>query len=740
MRYPANGHKTRISRHKVIKFHTSMKFMAFCRLSHINDIGEELQMPENKKLILSQEPDREISPDMIGLFFEDINFAADGGLFAELVENRSFEAINSQGEPHNYVMKEDPLYAWNPTGGTDADSLEISCSSPLNEKNPHYLRFTAKHEGDGFANKAYDGIFLKKGAACTLSMYVREVRYLKGDIVVQITAGGNVCGEAVLNFIPAQPQEPSKEDIFSGNVRAKNWTLYTAKLSVSEDVCGGALEIHMTHPGILEFDLISLIPKDAVAGVFRKDLFQALADLKPGFIRFPGGCIVEGTSLMRRYRWKDTVGDPKDRKVNTNLWAMQGGNVISQWQTPDSHYMQSYGIGFYEYFILCELLSTTARRCRPLPVLNIGVACQFRSYETVPVDSPEFEDYIQDALDLIEFANGPADSKWGSLRAKMGHPESFHLDMVAIGNEQWETPHVDLYERYRRFEKAIHQVYPDILLIGTAGPIVDIPLFKDAWDYYRDENQKNPGFVYAVDEHYYVKPEWLYGHTDFYDNYPRNIGVFAGEYACHDAHLTNSAEAALAEAAMMTGMERNGDVVRLASYAPLFNRIGHSQWTPDLIWFDAQKVVLTPSYYVQKMFSENAGTHTLVLNGQEKALRQDGLYISAVSSGNDVVLKIVNAHKEPQSLSLVWAEQTPVCDPVQMTVFKAPQSSENTESCPQAEISRDADSSVEAGKTNLEICMERFPETCICETKDMTLNGELALEGESFYILRIKVQ
>lgn len=203
-----------------------------------------------------------------------------------------------------------------------------------------------------------------------------------------------------------------------------------------------------------------MIPEDAIAGLFRKDLFNALKDIHPGFIRFPGGCIIEGTSLMRRYQWKNTVGPLKDRKINTNLWALRGGNTLGGNEMPDCHYMQSYGLGFYEFFLLCELLSSEKRVCKPLPVLNIGLACQFRTYEVVPIDSPEFNNYIQDALDLIEFANGPVDSKWGKLRAEMGHPESFKMDMIAIGNEQWESKRVDLAPRYVAFEKAIHEKYP----------------------------------------------------------------------------------------------------------------------------------------------------------------------------------------------------------------------------------------------------------------------------------------
>ncbi|MBO7639731.1 MAG: carbohydrate binding domain-containing protein, partial [Treponema sp.] len=531
-------------------------------------------------LELSDKSTHGISPDMVGLFFEDINFAADGGLYAEMIENRSFEAVKSKGESHNYVLREDNLYAW--SGAEDA--LEISCNEPLSQNNPHYLRFTAKKDGEGFTNKAYDGIYLKKGMKYKVSFYAREVKYPEGKISVSVKKDGRVYAETEIDF--NNSKNPPKEwmDTIRVTCDTLEWKHYTAVLTALEDVKGAEFEIALTKAGSVEFDLISMIPEDAVAGVFRKDLFDALKDLHPAFIRFPGGCIVEGTSIMRRYQWKNTVGELKNRKINTNLWALQGGNVMTAWETPDSHYMQSYGIGFYEYFLLCELLSSEKRTCKPLPVLSVGVACQFRSYEVVPIDSDDFKQYVQDALDLIEFANGPVTSKWGSLRAKMGHPQSFNLDMIAIGNEQWESGCVDLAPRYIAFEKAIHERYPEIKCLGTAGPFVDNDFHKNAWDFYRKNAASNKDFSYAVDEHYYVAPEWLYDHVDFYDDYPRDVSVFAGEYAAHDANLSNSVDGAVAEAAMMTGMERNGDVVRLASYAPLFNRIGHSQWTPDMIW------------------------------------------------------------------------------------------------------------------------------------------------------------
>ena len=317
-------------------------------------------------------------------------------------------------------------------------------------------------------------------------------------------------------------------------------------------------------------------------------------------------------------------------------------------QRPDAQYGQSYGIGVYEYFLLCELLGA-----KPLPVLNLGAACQFRTTQMVGVEDPAFQEYIQDALDLIEFANGDVTGKWGSLRAQMGHPQPFGLDMIAVGNEQWETEYLDLFKRHELFEKAIHEVHPDMRLLGTAGPILDAPLTGLAWDFYRKGQKTNPDFCYAVDEHYYVSPQWMYDHVDLYDSYPREVAVFAGEYAAHTEDKENTLESALAEAALLTGIEKNAGVVKLASYAPLFNRIGHSQWKPDMIWFDAENVYLTPNYYVQKLFANHLGDYTVEMEGQEKELRADGIYVSVTRTNvGEVIVKAVNTNDQPYALAL----------------------------------------------------------------------------------------
>ena len=618
-----------------------------------------------------------ISPELIGLFFEDINFAADGGLYAELIENRSFEAKEAYGNPGRFYAVDDFGYAWKPLyrTGEEPPLMQYVTGTPVSAVNPHYLRFTAKQAGQGFANKAYDGIRLEKNHIYCVSFYARCVAYEGDGFQINVQKDGQIFAQTEVKAVKPVPYvpfcdlkipmkigygtlNPEIEKIHqmdqSDKCRRNEWIKYEAVLTALDDVRGAQFAIAMDAPGVVEFDLISMIPEDAVAGIFRKDLFVALQAIKPGFVRFPGGCIVEGISLDNRYYWKNTVGDVKDRRYIPNLWAFDDDWNKNDPMTkrPDAHYGQSFGLGFYEYFLLCELLGA-----KPLPVLNIGTACQFRSTEMVDSGSEEFNEYVQDALDLIEFANGPLDSKWGALRAKMGHPQPFGMDFLSVGNEQWETQYLDMRYRYEQFEAAIHAKYPEIRLLGTAGPFMECSITEDAWNYYREKAKENPEFSYAVDEHYYVSPQWLYDHVAMYDDYPRDVAVFAGEYAAHTEKRENSMESALAEAALLTGIEKNADVVKLASYAPLFNRIGHSQWKPDMIWFDDSKVYLTPNYYVQKLFANHRGSYTVLLHDQDVNLRKIGIYVSvSMDDSENVIVKAVNTTNQNYDLTLEDAE------------------------------------------------------------------------------------
>jgi alpha-N-arabinofuranosidase len=384
-------------------------------------------------------------------------------------------------------------------------------------------------------------------------------------------------------------------------------------------------------------DMVSLYPVDTWnhrANGLRPDLVQLLADLHPGFLRFPGGCIVEGRQLATRYRWKKTVGDIAERQTIINRWS----DEFDHRPTPD--YFQSFGLGFYEYFQLAEDIGA-----RPLPILNCGMACEFNSNETAALS--DLHEYIQDALDLIEFANGPVTSPWGKLRTQMGHPEPFHLAMLGVGNEQWGPHYV---ERYKLFAAALKASHPEIQLVVAAGPSPDGDTFDSAWANWRKLDAD------IVDEHYYMSPEWFLQNSGRYDHYDRSgPKVFAGEYAAQTTGAArpdnrNNWQAALAEAAFMTGLERNGDVVRMASYAPLLAHVDAWQWTPDLIWFDNLRSYGTPNYYVQQIFSRNVGTRVVPVTPQADA----GLYTLASldERTHELVVTAVNTTAQARSTEI----------------------------------------------------------------------------------------
>jgi len=652
------------------------------------------------QLIISNQKAAPIQEGMIGLFFEDINYAADGGLYAEMLENRSFEFVDCSGTVGDYYTVQDCGYGWYPTEDCGVAKMEYVMGSPVHRNNPHYLRVTADTAGQGFWNKAYDGVYLEKDKQYKVSFYARMVDY-QSDLTISVrkkdmndktAVACDGCGKAV--------SDTDVQSITVAHTKVKcihapkgawqKWQKYEVLLTAAETVKGGQFTITLNQPGIVEFDFISMMPCDAVAGVFRKDLFELLKGLHPGFLRFPGGCIIEGNTLENRYRWKESVGSPESRKANFNRWAVHGTTEENGWHTEYSHYNQTLGLGYYEYFLLCEMIGAKA-----IPVMNVGLACQYQSYELVEMDEPEFQEFIQDALDLIEFANGAVDTKWGGLRAQMGHPESFGLTMLGIGNEQWQTDKVDFFARYQAFEEAIHAKYPEIKLIGSAGPDITSERYDMAWAFYKENCPKKENFCYAVDEHYYVKPDWFYEHVDFYDEYPRDVKVFSGEYAAHPTSGMNKPEAntlggALAEAAFLTGVERNADVVVLASYAPLFARVGYAQWSPDMIWFDEKCAYGTPSYYVQKLYGENMGNVTLeysvnvdkisenrekcgqtddantIAENSEKSvgatsakaaagfLRRQQIYLSVSLDeiADEIIIKAVNKKDVPQKLEL----------------------------------------------------------------------------------------
>jgi alpha-N-arabinofuranosidase len=547
-------------------------------------------------------PGAAISPQMFGIFFEDINFGADGGLYPELVKNRSFEFS-------------EPLAAWHEimvTGGKGIDpsrgELLIRTDDPLNANNPHYLRVKTYDSGYGFYNVGFRGMGVKEGAEYRFSAYVRS--------------NGVTAVRATLTNGAGQEIGAGKLESFSGK-----WQRYETVIRAAATEQHARLNFFVDGKGTIDLDMVSLFPVDTWnhrPNGLRKDLVQLLHDMHPGFIRFPGGCIVEGRRLMTRYRWKTTVGDIAQRTAIVNRW----NDEFDFRPAPD--YFQSFGLGFYEYFQLAEDIGA-----RPLPILNCGMACQFNSSETAKLE--ELDEYVQDAMDLIDFANGPVDSPWGKLRDQMGHPAPFHLEMLGVGNEQWGPRYL---ERYKVFADALKARHPEIKLVAGAGPSPAGEPFDTMWANWR---QLKPDFV---DEHYYMAPEWFLSNTDRYDRYDRSgPKVFAGEYAAQTDSTTsaknrNNWKGAIAEAAFMTGLERNGDVVQMASYAPLLANVDAWQWTPDAIWFDNLRSYGTPNYYVQSVFANNAGTRIVPATPHA----ENGFYTSATldERTHELIVKAIN--------------------------------------------------------------------------------------------------
>lgn len=559
---------------------------------------------EAKYIISADKIKAVIAPTMYGVFFEDINMAADGGVYAELVKNRSFE----------FKM---PLMGWKevkPEAGEG--SIEVLNRAATNPDNPRYIQLSSKTgKGYGLINEGFHGMGIKKGEQYNFSMLAKVPSGKKTELQIDLlNSKGEAIGHAVVS--------PS----------AKSWEKYTVSFIASETEPKASLKVVMNGKGTLDADMLSLFPQHTWRnrpGGLRADLVQKLADLKPGFLRFPGGCIVEGRELDNRYQWKKTLGDVANRKMIINRWNTEFAH------RPSPDYYQSFGLGFLEYFELAEDIGAS-----PLPIINCGMACQFNTCELVPLD--QLGPYIQDALDLVEFANGSAATKWGRKRALLGHPKPFNLSMMGIGNEQWGPQYI---ERFRIFEKAIHAKYPDIKLVSSLGPDPE----GETFDYLNTTFRKLKADI--LDEHYYRSPEWFMQNVKRYDNYDRKgPKIFAGEYAAQSVATgspqnKNNWKCAMAEAAFMTGLERNADVVNMASYAPLFAHVEGWQWTPDLIWFDGLNSYGTPDYYVQQLFSLNKGTTVVPITlNNEPVTGQDGCYATAAvdEHTHELIIKIVN--------------------------------------------------------------------------------------------------
>ncbi|HZK92861.1 MAG TPA: alpha-L-arabinofuranosidase C-terminal domain-containing protein [Prolixibacteraceae bacterium] len=589
-----------------------------------------------KAIVISVNIDKPIAaiqPTMWGIFFEDINLAADGGIYAELVKNRSFEFFK-------------PLMGWKIMKPDTTTGVLIVNQSKISPANPRFARITIAEGEKSFAlsNEGFRGMGIKKGMNYHFSVLARQLEgsTLKMHLELE-SPKGEVIGS--VNVIP----------------ESKDWKKFSVSFSATATEPKAKLNIWFEGKGAMDLDMISLFPDDTWKnrpGGLRADLVQLLADLKPGFLRFPGGCIVEGRELETRYQWKKTVGNVEDRQAIVNRWNTE----FKHRQTPD--YFQTFGLGFFEYFQMAEDIGA-----EPLPILSCGMACQFNTAEVVPMD--QLDPYIQDALDLIEFANGSVDSKWGKIRTQMGHPAPFNLKLIGVGNEQWGTQYI---ERYAVFAKAISEKYPNIKIVSGTGPSPD---GKD-FDYAAAALKKLNAQI--VDEHYYANPEWFFKNASRYDNYDRNsYKIFAGEYAAQSKFTCspdnqNNWKCALSEAAFMTGLERNAEVVQLCSYAPLLAHVDGWQWTPDLIWFDNLKSFGTANYYVQKLFSNNKGTEVLPMLLDKKPLTgQSGIYGSAAfdQNSNEVIVKLVNSSDKAQTVNVALESTKRLATKGKMVVLKS---------------------------------------------------------------------
>ena len=575
-----------------------------------------LHAQTNELVIQTKKLGAEIQPTMYGLFFEDINYAADGGLYAELVKNRSFEF------PQH-------LMGWKTYG-----KVSLMNDGPF-ERNPHYVRLSNPghaHKHTGLDNEGFFGIGVKKGEEYRFSVWARLPQ-------------GSTKETLRIELVDTQSMG-ERQALVAGNltIDSKDWKKYQIILKPGSTHPKSVLRIFLTSKGTVDLEHVSLFPVDTWKGHengLRKDLAQALADIHPGVFRFPGGCIVEGTDLETRYDWKKSVGPVENRPLNENRWQY----TFTHRFFPD--YYQSYGLGFYEYFLLSEEMGAA-----PLPILNCGPSCQYQNNDPkAHVAVCDLDNYIQDALDLIEFANGDVNTTWGKVRADMGHPAPFNLKFVGIGNEQWGKEYP---ERLEPFIKAIRKAHPEIKIVGSSGPNSEGKEFDYLWP----EMKRLKADL--VDEHFYRPESWFLAQGARYDNYDRKgPKVFAGEYACHGkGKKWNHYHAALLEAAFMTGLERNADIVHMATYAPLFAHVEGWQWRPDMIWFDNLNSVRTTSYYVQQLYAQNKGTNVLPLTMNKKnvmgAEGQNGLFASAVydKDKNELIVKVANTSATIQPISL----------------------------------------------------------------------------------------
>lgn len=574
--------------------------------------GERLRMDpalfkDPVKATFTLEPDnsKKISDMLMGIFFEDINYAADGGIYAELVQNRGFEySPEDRGREPDWDSKK----AWSVTG--EGNSFEIDTVSPIHPNNKHYAVLQINNKGGGLINEGFGGMPVKAGEKYDFSLFARTSEARKGKVAVRLIGkNGEVYGEAHTRVI------------------SDDWKKYEAVVTAKASADDARIEVIPQMTGRVDLDMISLFPqktfKNRKNGL-RSDLAEVIADLQPRFVRFPGGCVAHGNGLCNIYRWENTIGPLEARKPQPNLWG----------------YHQTAGLGYYEYFQFCEDIGA-----EPLPVVAAGVPCQNSSVggagQQGGIPMCEMHDYVKDVLNLIEWANGdPKKSEWAKKRAEAGHPKPFNLKYLGVGNEDLIT---DIFEeRFKMIFEAVKEKYPEIVVIGTVGP------FNEGTDYVEGWNLAAQLEIPMVDEHYYQTPGWFLNNQDYYDKYDRSKSkVYLGEYAVHVPGRKINVETALLEALHLIGCERNGDIVSMTSYAPLLAKEGYTRWNPDLIYFNNTEVKPTVSYYTQLLFGQNSGDEYIssqITLSDDRFLARKRVAMSVLKENdtNDLILKVVN--------------------------------------------------------------------------------------------------
>lgn len=563
--------------------------------------------PVEAKILIESEKAKPISDLLIGVFFEDINYAADGGIYAELIQNRGFEYALSdkEGRDKNW----NSTYSWSLKG--DNAGFIIDSVAPIHPNNLHYAVLDVKMPGAALVNTGFDGIAVKKGERYDFSIFTKQLQGKAGKLLVRLVSEKT----GLLAKTTVQ-------------ISSNGWKTSKAVLIAAADADDARLELQPLSPGSVALDMISLFPqktfRDRKNGL-RADLAESVAAIHPRFVRFPGGCVAHGDGLKNIYHWKNTIGPLEARKPQRNLWG----------------YHQTAGLGYFEYFQFCEDIGA-----EPLPVVAAGVPCQNSASgplgggQQCGIPMNEMDEYVQDILDLIEWANGSVATKWGKKRAEAGHPKPFNLKFIGVGNEDMIT---DIFEeRFTMIYKAIKEKHPEITVIGTVGPAFEGTDYEQGWGIASKLN------VPIVDEHYYQSPGWFIHNQEYYDRYDRSKSkVYLGEYAAHLPGRPNNLETALAEALYLTTLERNGDVVHMTSYAPLLAKEGHTQWSPDLIYFNNTQVKPTVGYHVQKLYGINAGNEylpaTIALSNNQDAVKKRIAYsVVRDTKSKDLIIKLVN--------------------------------------------------------------------------------------------------